>query len=121
MLKWCNFNYSNLLLLINNSVGISYCNHQPCSYIFKIFSNKVSQFFVVVSGSRVFLCHKMNAFCQLFNDTSILQSFCSVLIPITFSGLSPYSSFPFSSPFLDHLYNVKILFTLSRVFVMFAK
>ena len=27
-----NFNYSDLLLLINNSVGISHCNCQPCSY-----------------------------------------------------------------------------------------
>ena len=25
--KSCNFNYSDLLLLINNSVGISHCNH----------------------------------------------------------------------------------------------
>ena len=33
LLKPCNFNYSNLLLLINNSVGISHCNHQPCSHI----------------------------------------------------------------------------------------
>ena len=32
-LKSCNFNYSNLLLLINNSVGIRHCNHQPCSHI----------------------------------------------------------------------------------------
>ena len=27
-LKTCNFNYSNLLLLINISVGKSHCNHQ---------------------------------------------------------------------------------------------
>ena len=32
-LKSCNFNYSNLLLLINNSFGIRHCNHQPCSHI----------------------------------------------------------------------------------------
>ena len=32
-LKSCNFSYSNLLLLINNSVGIRHCNHQPCSHI----------------------------------------------------------------------------------------
>ena len=32
-LKSCNFNYSNLLLLTNNSVGIRHCNHQPCSHI----------------------------------------------------------------------------------------
>ena len=32
LLKLCNFNYSDLLLLISNSVGISHCNHQPCSY-----------------------------------------------------------------------------------------
>ena len=28
-----NFNYSNFLLLINNSVGIRYCNHQPSSHV----------------------------------------------------------------------------------------
>ena len=33
LLKSCNFNYSNLLLLINNPVGIRHCNHQPCSHI----------------------------------------------------------------------------------------
>ena len=32
-LKTCNFNYSNLLLLINISVGKRHCNHQPCSHI----------------------------------------------------------------------------------------
>ena len=32
-LKPCNFKYSNLLLLINNSVGIRHCNHQPFSHI----------------------------------------------------------------------------------------
>ena len=31
--KSCNFNYRNLLLLINNSFGIRHCNHQPCSRI----------------------------------------------------------------------------------------
>ena len=30
--KSCNFDYSDLLPLINNSVGINHCNHQPCSY-----------------------------------------------------------------------------------------
>ena len=28
-LKSCDFNYSNLLLLINTSFGIRHCNHQP--------------------------------------------------------------------------------------------
>ena len=28
----CNFNYSNLLLFINNCVSISHCNNQTCSY-----------------------------------------------------------------------------------------
>ena len=68
-----------------------------------MFSNKVGQFFIVVSGSLVFSCHNMNAFCQLFNDASILLALCFVLISITFSDLSPYSFFPFSFPFLDHL------------------
>ena len=31
LLKSCSFNYSNLLLLINNSFGIRH--HQPCSHI----------------------------------------------------------------------------------------
>ena len=84
---------------------------------FKIVSNKAGQFSIVVSGSLVFSCHKMNALCQRFNDPSILQAFCFALVFITFSGLSPYSSFPFSFPFLD----VKVLFTLSRVFVMLAR
>ena len=33
LLKSCNFNFSDLVLLINNSVGIKHCNHQPCSHI----------------------------------------------------------------------------------------
>ena len=77
--------------------------------------------FVIVSGSPVFSCHKMNAFCQLFYDPLILQAFCFVLISVTFTGLSPYSSFPFSFPFLDHLYDVKVLLMSSRVFVMLAR
>ena len=32
-LKSCNFDYSNLLLLVDISVGIGHCNHQPCSHI----------------------------------------------------------------------------------------
>ena len=32
-LKSCKFNYSNLLLLINNSFSIRHCNHRPCSHI----------------------------------------------------------------------------------------
>ena len=44
--------------------------------------------------------------------------FCFVLAFITFNDLSPYSSFPFSFPFLDHLYDVKVLFMLTRVSVM---
>ena len=28
----CNFNYSNLLLFINNCVSISHCNNETCSY-----------------------------------------------------------------------------------------
>ena len=32
-LKLCNFNYSNLLLLIKNSFDIRHCNQQPCSHI----------------------------------------------------------------------------------------
>ena len=44
--------------------------------------------------------------------------FCFVLAFITFNDLSPYSSFPFSFPFLDHLYDVKVLLTSTRVSVM---
>ena len=32
-LKLCNFNHSNLLLLINDSFDIRHCNQQPCSHI----------------------------------------------------------------------------------------
>ena len=89
--------------------------------LFKMFSNKAAQFFIVVSGRLVFLCHRKNTFCQLFNDPSILQAFCFVLIFITFSDLSPYSSFSISFPFLNHLCVVRVLFTSSRVFVMLAR
>ena len=34
LLKSCHFNFSDLLLLINNSVGIRHCNYQPCSHIY---------------------------------------------------------------------------------------
>ena len=34
--KSCNFNYSDLLLLINNCVGISHCNHQPCNFRYNV-------------------------------------------------------------------------------------
>ena len=33
LLKSCNFNYNDLLLLINNSVSIKHCNDQPCIHI----------------------------------------------------------------------------------------
>ena len=33
LLKSCNFNYSNLLLLIKNSIGIRHYNRQPSSRI----------------------------------------------------------------------------------------
>ena len=31
--KSCNFNYNNLLLLINNDVGVRHCNHRSSSHI----------------------------------------------------------------------------------------
>ena len=91
------------------------------SLFFKIFSNKTGQFFIVASGSPVFSCHKINAFCQLFNDPSILQAFCFVLISFTFSDLSPYSSFPVSFSFLGQFYYVKVSFMSSRVFVILER
>ena len=43
-LKSCNFNYSNLLLLINNSVGIRHCNHQPCIHIIGSYMLKLTDY-----------------------------------------------------------------------------
>ena len=55
-LKSCNFNYSNLLLLINDSVSIRHCNHQFCSYTNKTpkQKNKLSKSFTLFRCSLRF-------------------------------------------------------------------
>ena len=58
--KSCNFNYINFLLLTNNSVGISHCNHQSCSY------TQLAPLFKIVVPLPSFLFHPLLMYFRQF-------------------------------------------------------
>ena len=100
LLQSCNFNYSNLLLFINNSVGVSHCNHQPCSYSYwcknvLVCPGEKSSF----EKLRLLLFSKLNWSCYILCITKIASKILQPwFVPRNFLLLRLY----FTSVILSH-------------------